>query len=42
VVALQQEMGLPVKLVGNGEGLDDLETFEPADFLRGVFEHQPN
>lgn len=38
VVALQEEYGLPVKLVGNGEGLDDLELFDPGDFLEGVFD----
>jgi fused signal recognition particle receptor len=37
VVALQEEFGLPVKLVGRGEGVDDLETFDVEDFLAGVF-----
>lgn len=37
VVALQEEFGVPVKLVGTGEGLDDLELFEPAAFVDGVF-----
>lgn len=38
VVALQEEFGLPVKLVGRGEGVDDLETFDVDDFLEGIFE----
>lgn len=38
VVALQEEHGLPVKLVGKGEGLADLEVFDPDDFIEGVFE----
>ena len=38
VVALQEEFGLPVKLVGRGEGVEDLETFDVEDFLEGVFE----
>lgn len=38
VVALQEEFGLPVKLVGRGEGVDDLETFDVEDFLEGIFE----
>ena len=38
VVSLQEEFGLPVKLVGTGEGLEDLEVFDPDAFLRGVFE----
>ena len=37
VVALREEYGLPVKLVGLGEGLDDLATFDVDDFLDGVF-----
>jgi len=38
VVGLQQEFGLPVKLVGSGEGIDDLSDFDPDDFVEGVFE----
>ena len=38
VLGLQQEFGLPVKLVGLGEGIDDLEAFDPDDFIEGVFE----
>ncbi len=37
VVALQEEHGLPVKLVGRGEGVDDLETFDVDDFVQGIF-----
>ena len=33
VVAIQKELGLPVKLVGLGEGPDDLVRFDPADFV---------
>lgn len=36
VVALQEEHGVPVKLVGTGEGLDDLQRFDPEDFVAGV------
>lgn len=39
VVALQEELGLPVKLVGKGEGMEDLEVFDPESFLSGVFEN---
>jgi fused signal recognition particle receptor len=38
VVALQEEMGLSVKWVGTGEGMDDLEPFDPEGFIAGVFE----
>ncbi len=37
VLALQEEYGLPVKLVGTGEGLDDLEAFDVEAFIEGVF-----
>ncbi len=37
VVALQQEHGVPVKLVGVGEGVEDLESFDPKSFVEGVF-----
>jgi len=38
VVALMEEYGLPVKLVGLGEGLEDLDAFDPEAFLDGVFQ----
>jgi fused signal recognition particle receptor len=38
VVSLQEEFGLPVKLVGTGEKIEDLEVFDTEAFLRGVFE----
>ena len=33
VIAVQRELGVPVKLVGLGEGADDLAPFEPAAFV---------
>ena len=36
VVALKEEFGIPVKLVGTGERIDALETFEPERFAREV------
>jgi fused signal recognition particle receptor len=33
VVAVQRELGVPVKLVGLGEGPDDLAPFEPDAFV---------
>ena len=33
VVAVQQELGIPVKLVGLGEGVGDLESFDPDGFV---------
>ncbi len=37
VVAIAEELNLPVKLVGCGEKLDDLRDFDPASFSRGLF-----
>jgi len=36
VVAVQRELGVPVKLVGLGEGPDDLAPFDPAAFVDGI------
>jgi fused signal recognition particle receptor len=36
VVAVQRELGVPVKLVGLGEGPDDLAPFEPEAFVDGL------
>jgi fused signal recognition particle receptor len=36
VVAVQRELGVPVKLVGLGEGPDDLAPFDPEEFVDGL------
>jgi fused signal recognition particle receptor len=36
VVAVQRELGVPVKLVGLGEGPDDLAPFDPAAFVNAL------
>jgi fused signal recognition particle receptor len=33
VVAVRDEIGVPVKLVGLGEGIDDLRDFDPDAFV---------
>jgi fused signal recognition particle receptor len=38
VVAIQRELGIPVKLVGVGEGEDDLVSFDAAEFVDALFE----
>jgi fused signal recognition particle receptor len=35
-VAIAHELGLPVKLVGVGEGVDDLRPFDAGDFARAL------
>jgi len=37
VVAISRELGLPVKFVGVGEGLDDLQPFDPRTFAAALF-----
>ena len=36
VVSVQRELGVPVKLVGLGEGPDDLAVFDPESFVDGI------
>jgi fused signal recognition particle receptor len=36
VIAVQREFGIPVKLVGLGEGPDDLAPFEPSAFVNAL------
>lgn len=38
VIALQAELGLPIKLIGVGEGIDDLQSFNSDDFVDALFE----
>ncbi|MCE5323694.1 signal recognition particle-docking protein FtsY [bacterium] len=38
VVTIKDELGLPIKLAGSGEGLDDLEDFDPRGFVEALFE----
>jgi fused signal recognition particle receptor len=37
-LAIAQELGVPVKLIGIGEQLEDLRPFDPDDFARAVIE----
>lgn len=38
VLGIRQRFGVPVKWVGVGEKLDDLETFDPAEFVEALFQ----
>ncbi|MNJ48697.1 Signal recognition particle receptor FtsY [compost metagenome] len=37
VIAIRQELSLPVKLVGLGEKMDDLQPFDSEQFVHGLF-----
>lgn len=38
VLAIAKELGLPVKLVGVGEKMEDLKDFESKEFIKALFE----
>jgi fused signal recognition particle receptor len=38
VFAIETELGLPVKLVGLGETIGDMVTFDPAEFIDALFQ----
>ena len=37
VIALQSELKIPIKLIGVGEGIDDLQAFNTEDFVEALF-----
>jgi fused signal recognition particle receptor len=39
IFAIKQKVGLPVKFIGVGEGMDDLEVFDPDAFVQALFEN---
>lgn len=41
VIAVQRKLGIPVKLVGLGEGADDLAPFDPAQFVDALLGVEP-
>ena len=38
VCAIKEELGLPVKYIGVGEGIDDLQRFDPGEFARTLLD----
>ena len=38
VVTIKHELGIPVKFIGVGEGVDDLQPFDANEFVDGIFE----
>jgi fused signal recognition particle receptor len=37
-IAIQSELGIPVKYIGIGEKIDDLQKFNAEDFINALFE----
>ena len=40
VLAIREDLDVPVKFVGVGEGVDDLMPFDPEEFARGLFSEE--
>jgi fused signal recognition particle receptor len=38
IFAIQKEVNIPVKLIGIGEGVEDLRDFDPRDFVAALFD----
>ena len=38
IIPIKEELGIPVKLVGVGEKIDDLQPFVPQDYVEALFE----
>ena len=38
VISIRKVLGIPVKYIGVGEQMDDLQEFEPQDFVKALFE----
>ena len=38
IFAIQKELNIPVKLIGVGEGIEDLRDFDPPEFVKALFE----
>ena len=38
VVAIKDQLGIPVKFIGVGEGVDDLRPFDPNEFVEALFD----
>ena len=37
VLAIREDLNIPVKFIGVGEGIDDLQPFDPEEFAAGLF-----
>jgi fused signal recognition particle receptor len=37
IVAVKSELNIPIRYIGVGEGLEDLQEFRPYDFVNALF-----
>ena len=42
VISIKHELGIPVKLIGVGEGIDDLQPFDSKSFIDALFDREPD
>lgn len=42
IIAINSEMNIPVKYIGVGEGIDDLQPFKPEEFAKALFTEENN
>jgi fused signal recognition particle receptor len=40
-VAVRREVGVPIRYIGVGEGVEDLRPFDPRQFAQALFDHDP-
>ena len=40
VLSIKKELGIPVKFIGVGEGIDDMKTFDGEEFSKALFEQE--
>ena len=38
IITIAEELGIPIKILGTGEGLDDIEQFDAERFVAGLFD----
>ena len=42
IIPIQNELNIPVKFVGVGEGIDDLQPFDSKEFVEAIFDSEEN
>ena len=40
IIPIKNELNIPVKYIGVGEGIDDLQPFNSVEFTEGIFENE--
>ncbi|WP_455201153.1 signal recognition particle-docking protein FtsY [Kaarinaea lacus] len=41
IFAIAKQLGIPIRFIGIGEGIDDLRDFNARDFVNALLEHEP-